>query len=71
MRQIVRQLPRPGSWPLRSRCVAALALGLLAGCSSLESNRWTNVFLPYRIEVVQGNVVTSEQIDRLREDDAY
>jgi outer membrane protein assembly factor BamE len=65
MRQIVRQLPRPGSWPLRARCAAALALGLLAGCSSLESNRWTNVFLPYRIEVVQGNVVTSEQIARV------
>ena len=37
----------------------------LAGCSTLESNRWTNIFLPYRIEVVQGNVVTSEQLARV------
>jgi|APFre7841882630_1041343.scaffolds.fasta_scaffold11713_2 outer membrane protein assembly factor BamE len=66
MRQLIRQLPRP-SLPRASAgsVVAALALGVLAGCSSLESNRWTNVFLPYRIEVVQGNVVTSEQIARV------
>jgi len=42
-----------------------LAPSLLAGCASLESNRWTNVFLPYRIEVVQGNVVTREQVARV------
>jgi outer membrane protein assembly factor BamE len=45
-------------------CVA-LAIGLVTGCSSLETNRWTNVFAPYRIEVVQGNVITSEQIARV------
>ena len=50
---------RPGA------IVATLALGLLTGCAALESNRWTNIFLPYRIEVVQGNVVTSEQIVRV------
>ncbi len=43
-----------------------LALGALSACSSLESNRWTNIFMPYRSEVVQGNVVTSEQIDRIK-----
>jgi outer membrane protein assembly factor BamE len=42
-----------------------MVLGVLAGCSSLESSRWTNVFLPYRIEVVQGNVVTSDQMTRV------
>ena len=47
------------------RLAAVLAMVLLGGCSTLESNRWTNVFLPYRIEVVQGNVVTSEQVARV------
>ncbi len=49
-----------------ARALAAVfAMGSLAGCSSFESNRWTNVFMPYRVEVVQGNVVTSEQIERV------
>jgi outer membrane protein assembly factor BamE len=48
------------------RAAAALAATLaLAACSSLEQGRWTSVFLPYRIEVVQGNVVTSEQLARV------
>ena len=51
--------------PRPCRIAALLALGLLAGCSTLESNRWTNVFLPYRVEVVQGNVLTSEQLVRV------
>jgi outer membrane protein assembly factor BamE len=50
----------------RRALAVALALGALAGCSSLESNRWTNIFMPYRAEIVQGNVVTSEQIDRVK-----
>ena len=66
MRQFPRQLPCPSLRRTPARLVAiGLALGLLAGCSSLESGRWTNVFLPYRIEVVQGNVVTSEQLVRV------
>jgi outer membrane protein assembly factor BamE len=44
---------------------AVLATLALAACSSLEQGRWTSVFLPYRIEVVQGNVVTSEQLARV------
>lgn len=58
--------PSPRSSFLQSAFVPCLALatGVLAGCSSLESNRWTNVFMPYRIEVVQGNVVTREQLSR-------
>ena len=64
--------PPPGSVPApdqpKRRCGVALVLvaGLsLAACSSLESSRLTNVFMPYRIEIVQGNVVTSEQLVRV------
>lgn len=46
--------------------VAVVAvIALTTGCTALATNRWTNVFLPYRIEVVQGNVVTSEQVARV------
>lgn len=67
MRQFLRQLPRPSLPGSRARPVAAtLALGVLTGCAaSVEVSRWTNVFMPYRIEVVQGNVVTSEQLARV------
>jgi len=66
MRQFFRQTTRPVAPPVLARSVVAvLGLGLLAGCSSLESNRWTNIFLPYRVEVVQGNVVTAEQVARV------
>jgi outer membrane protein assembly factor BamE len=43
---------------------AAGLVGLaLAGCQSLQtSENFLGVLTPYRIEVVQGNVVTSEQI---------
>ena len=47
------------------RCGAALALvsGALAGCQSLQaSDSFLGVITPYRIEVVQGNVITSEQV---------
>jgi outer membrane protein assembly factor BamE len=53
--------------PARTVQVAAAVLATLslAACSSAEQGRWTGVFLPYRAEVVQGNVVTSEQIARV------
>lgn len=66
MRPPFRPLPvLSSSRPAARQGAAALALVLLAGCSSLESNRWTNVFMPYRVEVVQGNVVTREQAARV------
>jgi len=67
MRQFLRPLPRFSLSQRSARTVAAtLVLGALAGCAaSVEVSRWTNVFLPYRIEVVQGNVVTSEQLTRV------
>jgi outer membrane protein assembly factor BamE len=49
------------------RCLA-LALPLaLAGCQSLQSSdSFLGVITPYRIEVVQGNVVTKEQVEALK-----
>ncbi len=52
---------------LPSRCIRALACGAavagLFGCSSLSSeDNLLGVITPYRIDIVQGNVVTKEQI---------
>ena len=49
---------------LASRAGGLLVLaGALAGCQSLQSSdNFLGVITPYRIEVVQGNVITSEQI---------
>ncbi|WP_372526672.1 outer membrane protein assembly factor BamE [Piscinibacter sp.] len=48
---------------LRCRPLAiALAIAALAGCQSLQSSdNLLGVITPYRVEVVQGNVVTKEQ----------
>jgi outer membrane protein assembly factor BamE len=48
---------------LRSGLAASLpAVALLAGCASLQSSEnFLGVVTPYRLEVVQGNVVTKEQ----------
>ena len=48
----------------RVLCASSGALALmLAGCQSLQtSESFLGVLTPYRIEVVQGNVVTSEQV---------
>ncbi len=50
--------------------VAGLPLALsLAGCSSLSfsNNRILETVSPYRIEVVQGNFVSKEQVEALKE----
>ena len=55
--------------PLRqSRLVlaAAAALALLAGCGALDAGRVTAALKPYRIEIVQGNVVSKEQVEALQ-----
>jgi len=50
-----------------SAALAALAACSLAGCASLQSSdNLLGVITPYRIEVVQGNVVTQEQIARVQ-----
>ncbi|MEO7116933.1 MAG: outer membrane protein assembly factor BamE [Caldimonas sp.] len=48
-------------FPLSGSAALALA-AMLAGCQSLQtSDNFLGVITPYRVEVVQGNVVTSEQ----------
>ena len=55
-------LPSPFSIPFRL-ALAAAALGTLAGCQSLQSEIGVVRFLtPYKMEIVQGNVITSEQV---------
>ena len=44
---------------------AALAAAGLAGCGSFQSVNLVNVFRPYRVEIVQGNVVTKERAERV------
>lgn len=57
--------------PVRSLFLALAPLLLLAGCSSLKE-RWQasesilGVITPYRMEIVQGNVVTKEMATRLK-----
>ena len=46
----------------------AAAITLLSGCGTIdpETGRLVRVFAPYRIDVVQGNVVTSEQLEKVK-----
>lgn len=48
--------------------VIALALAGLAGCSSFDgaSNRVAGIVSPYKVDIVQGNVVTREQLAVLK-----
>ncbi len=56
--------PRFRFHPVLLAVVAACGLG---GCQSLQSSdNILGVITPYRVEIVQGNVVTSEQVARLR-----
>ena len=55
--------------PLRhSRLVlAAVAAALLAGCGTMDAGRRvTTALTPYRIEIVQGNFVSKEQVEALQ-----
>jgi outer membrane protein assembly factor BamE len=57
---MVPSLPTPSA--PRARLLLALAVAGLAGCGSLQSSdNFLGVVTPYRVEVVQGNVITSEQ----------
>lgn len=55
----------PGQRPLRALCLLA-AVGTaaaLGGCESLQSEgNLLGLITPYRIDIVQGNVVTKEQL---------
>ena len=48
---------------VRSRCAVAAVLAVaLAGCQSLQtSDSFFGVITPYKLEIVQGNVITKEQ----------
>jgi outer membrane protein assembly factor BamE len=48
--------------------LAAAAAALLAGCGTVDdvSHRLTSAITPYRIEVVQGNFISHEQVDALQ-----
>ncbi|MCZ4313481.1 outer membrane protein assembly factor BamE [Comamonadaceae bacterium G21597-S1] len=52
---------------LKSLLLLAIGAGL-AACSSFDgaSNRLASIVTPYQIDVVQGNVITREQVDILR-----
>ena len=47
---------------------AAAVLALLAGCGSVDSTsrRIATALTPYKVEVVQGNFVSKEQVDALK-----
>ncbi|WP_407059770.1 outer membrane protein assembly factor BamE [Comamonas badia] len=55
-------LPR---WGALALAVVLPAAGLLGGCAG-SGDRLANMVTPYRPEVVQGNVVTREQVDALK-----
>ena len=52
----------------RSTALAGAALAvLLAGCQSLSStDNFLGVITPYRLEIVQGNVITREQAEAIK-----
>jgi outer membrane protein assembly factor BamE len=53
--------------PFSTALCGLAAVVALSGCSSLQSaDNILGVITPYRIDVVQGNVVTSEQIARVK-----
>lgn len=62
--------------PVKAHCSARLGVTLfigaclaaLAGCSSLDSasNRLASIVTPYKVAVVQGNFVSSEQVEALQ-----
>jgi len=64
---------RPQTYPmfrvlsLAASVVATLALGACASAFRESDNSLLGLITPYRIEIVQGNVVTQEQASRLRE----
>lgn len=54
--------------PLRSALAAAAALAVLAGCSTVDgySRSLANAVTPYKVEIVQGNFVSREQVEALQ-----
>ena len=47
--------------------VGAAAAALLVGCTSLQStDNFLGLITPYRIDIVQGNAITSEMVAKVR-----
>ena len=64
-------MPLPMHVQARSRAGLALTLAIaaaLAGCNSLDgaAHRVANAVTPYKIDVVQGNFVSKEQVEALQ-----
>lgn len=63
-------MPAPSRKTRLAMPLAALAAACaaLAGCSSFDaaSNRVAGLVTPYKVEVVQGNFVSSEQVEQLK-----
>jgi outer membrane protein assembly factor BamE len=57
--------PRTGQRARGAACSAIVAL--VSGCSSMHTDgNFLGVLAPYRIDIVQGNVLTKDQIERVR-----
>lgn len=54
--------------PFHCAAAALLLAGILAGCSSVNrtSQSLVDTITPYRVEVVQGNFVSKEQVEALK-----
>ena len=52
----------------RAATMLLLPAALLAGCSSLQSSEdnFLGLITPYRVEIVQGNVLTKEQVELIK-----
>ena len=64
-------MPLPMHVQARSRAALTLTLAIaaaLAGCNSIDgaAHRVANVITPYKIDVVQGNFVSKEQVEALQ-----
>jgi outer membrane protein assembly factor BamE len=53
--------------PARAGLTAFAALALLAGCGGMATaDRVLGIVTPYKVEVVQGNVITREQLELIK-----
>jgi outer membrane protein assembly factor BamE len=64
----MRRIPAPAAPSFRSGLVLLAAAAVLAGCGSSvdHTDSLLGRITPYRIDIVQGNVVTKEQIALIR-----
>jgi outer membrane protein assembly factor BamE len=66
---ISQALPMPATPPRNSRIVLAAAVAaLLAGCGTFDNapSRIAGALTPYKVEVVQGNFISREQVEALQ-----